>query len=397
MSLKRGQAIGHLALITANYPSPAARTNGTFVRQFARELTRQGISCTVIAPVPVHKCAIGSGYPKHSDESLADCAPLVVYRPCFVSASAWQSLSFLGRFSPTRLTYLQYMAASRRVLRSLDDLPDAFYGHFLYFGGATAVKLGMEFNRPSFPCVGEGVLWTVDRFGDRVAQSDLKHATGMIANNSDLGKTVSHRLAYPLENICCIPNGADTSRFRPFDKQAARALFDLPADDFIVGSVGNFKHEKGVHRVAQAINGEYGMSGAFAGAGPIKPEADNIVFCGRVPHDDMPQFLSACDLFVLPTLVEGSSNATVEAMACGLPVIGSNLPFNEDLLDDEMAIQVDPLDVDAIRGAVKQLQSDGALRQKMGERARAKAESLDISVRVKTIIDFMTSHIAETE
>lgn len=336
-----------------------------------------------------HRARGGDGFPRDELDSEEGAPAIRVFRPRYLGVSAWEALSCLGRFSPTRITDLNFTAAARKAIRNLSPLPDALYGHFLYFGGVAAIRVGRELKRPAFPCAGEGVLWTVDRFGDRVAHADLKHATAMIANNSDLGKTVSQRLGYPREKIFCIPNGADTARFRPLDKLAARALFGLPAEKFIVGSVGNFKYEKGVHRVAQAIDGLKGVSGVFAGSGPFKPEADNIAFCDRVPHEDMPQFLSGCDLFVLPTLVEGSSNATVEAMACGLPIIGSKRTFNDDLLDDQMAIQVDPLDVDAIRGAIERLRADDALRKKMGRRAREKAQTLDISVRTRRILEFM--------
>lgn len=387
--------INHIAIITGNFPTPGAPTVGTFVRQFAREITRQGVSCTVISPVPVHKTVRTNGFPAYSDETLPGSAYLHVYCPRYVSASAWTSLSFLGQFSPTRFTYWQFTAAARRALHVLKTPPEALYGHFLYFGGAAAVRLGQEFQIPAFACAGEGVLWTIDRFGDRVAEKDLKAATGIIANNSHLGQIASERLRYPLEKMCAVPNGADTENFRPREKQSARARFGLPDNTFVVGSVGNFTHEKGVHRVAQAISRMRGVVGAFAGSGAFMPEADNIAFCGMVPHDDMPEFLSACDLFVLPTLVEGSSNATLEAMACGLPVIGSALPFNDDLLDNKMSIRVDPLSIGEIRAAVETLLSDNHRRLSMAAAARLKAESLDISVRVKKLLNFMAARIAE--
>lgn len=387
-------SIRHLGIISGNYPAPGAPAYGTFVRQFAREVTRQGVRVSVIAPVARHlRGRSEAKFPKREVDQFDDGVELVIYRPRYLSASAWSSLSSLGRFSPTRITDRNFTAAARRAIRMLDALPDAFYGHFLYFGGVAAVRLGKEFCRPSFPVAGEGVLWTVDRFGDHVAQRDLERASGIIANNSHLAKTVSERLRYPLHRIRAIPNGADTRHFRPRDKVLARRKFRLPADKIVVGAVGNFTHEKGIHRVAQAIDGIAGVAGAFAGSGPLQPRGSHIAFCARVPHDEMPVFLSACDVFVLPTLVEGSSNATIEAMACGLPIIGSDLWFNDDILDGEMAIRVDPMDIDGIRAAVVELASDAALSERMGLAARRRAEALDISIRTASILEFMEERI----
>lgn len=359
--------------------------------QVAHECARQGLAVTVISPIALHRAHRPSNFPLNEEEIVDTTTTIRIIRPRYFGASAWASLSFLGRYSPTRITDLRFTAAARRALRSLEQLPDALYGHFLYFGGAAAVRLGSELELPAFPCVGEGVLWTVDRFGDRVATEDLRGATGMIVNNSDLARTVSRRLGYPLEKMLALPNGVDTKRFRPLNKFEARLHFGLPRDTFIVGSVGNFTHEKGIHRLAQAIDGIPGIVGAYAGSGDFVVTGSNVAFCKRVPHDEMPLFLSACDLFVLPTLVEGSSNATLEAMACGLPVVGADLPFNDDLLDDQMSIRINPLDIPAISGVIEALRTDDVLRTRMSRQARIKAESLDIALRAKRMLTFMSN------
>lgn len=72
-------------------------------------------------------------------------------------------------------------------------------------------------------------------------------------------------------------------------------------------------------------------------------------------------------MFCLPTLNEGCSNAIVEAIACGLPIISSNLPFNDDILDSSNALLVNPESVDDIASAIKQLMDNSDLRQKLAE------------------------------
>lgn len=384
--------LNHLLVVTGNYPAPGQPSSGTFVREFVRSVARQGTQCSVIAPVAFHKGRDQTAFPKMEPGALSSAAEVTVYRPRYLSVSAWSKLGFLGRFNPTRLTFLQFEQAVLRTVRNQQLKPDAIYGHFLYFGGAAAVRIGSRLSIPAFPCVGEGELWTVSRFGNRVAQSDLKSANGFMVNNSGLGKTLKEDLGFDQHPIKVFPNGADLKRFFPRDRTESRQQLGLPEDQFLVGAVGNFLHKKGIVRVGEAIRGLPGVSGVFAGSGPLPPVADNISLCRRVSHDEMPVLMSACDVFVLPTLIEGSCNAIVEAMACGLPIISSTGAFNDDLLSDDMSIRIDPLDVEAIRSAIVRLKEDPVLTNAMAQQSAVHAKKLDVNQRAAGIVEFMKQH-----
>jgi glycosyltransferase involved in cell wall biosynthesis len=127
----------------------------------------------------------------------------------------------------------------------------------------------------------------------------------------------------------------------------------------------------------------------FIGDGPLKPTCRNILHCGPLQHDEIPRYLSAADLFVLPTKAEGCCNAIVEAMACGLPIISSNLPFNADILDEDRAIMIDPTDVDAIARAIRQMKENTPVRQEKAHAALQTARSLSIDRRAQNILAFM--------
>lgn len=80
-------------------------------------------------------------------------------------------------------------------------------------------------------------------------------------------------------------------------------------------------------------------------------------------------------------------------MACGLPVISSNLPFNWDVLDETNSIMVDPENIDEIAHAIKCLHDDVPLRERLAVGALRKAESLTIDQRSKAIVEFVKSKI----
>lgn len=384
--------IKHLLVISGNYPAPGQPSSGTFVREFVRSVARKGVACSVIAPVAIHRGRDAMAFPKQEIDVVSPTGEIAVFRPRFVSVSAWNNLSFLGRYNPTRLTFLQFEKAVQRTIRKQSIAPDAIYGHFLYFSGAAAVRIGTRMNIPAFPCVGEGELWTVNRFGNRVANRDLRDANGFIVTNSGLRRTLRETLNLTHHPIEVFPNGVDLTMFSPRDKQESRQHLGLPQDKFLVGAIGNFFHNKGIARVGEAIRGLEGVSGVFAGSGPVPPEAENISLCRRVSHEEIPILLSACDLFVLPTLIEGSCNAIVEAMACGLPIVSSTGEFNDDLLSDDNSIRVDPLDVSAIRLAIEHIRNNHALRESMGNRSQVHAQQLDISNRASGMLEFMRQH-----
>jgi glycosyltransferase involved in cell wall biosynthesis len=76
------------------------------------------------------------------------------------------------------------------------------------------------------------------------------------------------------------------------------------------------------------------------------------LFKGGVTHQEVPELLSAVDIFVLPTLNEGSCNAIFEALACGLPVVSSDIPAIKEQLNEKNSILCDPKNIDEIKNSI---------------------------------------------
>jgi glycosyltransferase involved in cell wall biosynthesis len=135
----------------------------------------------------------------------------------------------------------------------------------------------------------------------------------------------------------------------------------------------------------EAIRGRPDIGAVFLGRGLQRPSGPQVLHAGPVPHEDMPVWLSAADLFVLPTLDEGCSNALLEALACGLPVVTSDRPFNRAVVDESMALLVEPSDPAALGAAIAALVDGAPLRAALGAAALERAAAFRLERRAARI------------
>jgi glycosyltransferase involved in cell wall biosynthesis len=379
-----------LCIISRGYPHRQNPISFPFVRQFAHAAARQGVKVTVIAPLPFHVAWRGHE-PEHAVEEVAGGHAVDVFYPRYLSTSSRQ----VAGWNTARLGFELFCRAVRRVLRKrMQSKPDALYGHFLYMGGAAAVRMGVELGIPAFPMVGEGLLNTMDAFGKERALRDFSRATAFMANSSCLAGLLQQDLGVRPDEIGVFPNGIDHRAFYPRDKAAMRAKYGLPLDALLVICVAFQDVQKGPVRVGEAIRGLAGVKGVFLGKGPNPPQSENVIINRSVPHGEVPEWLSAADVFVLPSTFEGCCNAALEAMSCGLPVVSSNGTFNDDILTPDVAFRVDPLDVPAIRAAIVRLRDEPGLRTRMGEAALRWSDNFDADRRARRMLDYMRAKSA---
>jgi len=95
------------------------------------------------------------------------------------------------------------------------------------------------------------------------------------------------------------------------------------------------------------------------------------VVLGKVPNKDLPKYYSSADCFALPTISEGLPKALLEAMACGCPVIATNVSGNPEVVNSRTGYLVPAKDSGALRDAIIEIMEDSAAAKK---RARAGAE-----------------------
>lgn len=220
-------------------------------------------------------------------------------------------------------------------------------------------------------------------------KKSLAKLRGIISVSSENKKVLSENGLFREADIIVLPNGVDHELFYPRNKTEVRKKLGFPEEQFIGAYVGAFNESKGSLRAQKAAVDAGDTKMIFIGGGSDTPKGDNILFSGRLQHEDIPEYLSAADFFILPTKAEGCCNAIIEAMACGLPVISSNGVYNDDILSEEYSIRIAPSDVGGMKNAIKLLRDNPIQRKKMSITAETASQRFDVFRRAEEIIRFM--------
>lgn len=272
-----------------------------------------------------------------------------------------------------RLTFLPpllYRYCPPRAVRAVHTVPD--YGLFVARDDTPLLLTFHNYVMDRFMRTYSGPLQRLHYSTDLryFTRRSLAMAAGVTAVSQFTADLVRRELGYG-KAIEVIPNGVDEALFAPRREPRSgevRVLFS-----------GNLSLRKGAHwlegiarRLAPGVQ-LYCAAGLRGGGRRL---SGTIRFLGSVPYRQMPELYNSMDVLLMPTVREGHSLAVLEAMACGLPVVATDISSLPEQVHHGHGGLLCPLgDEQAFAEAVNHLAASRALRQKMGDYNRALVES----------------------
>jgi glycosyltransferase involved in cell wall biosynthesis len=198
-----------------------------------------------------------------------------------------------------------------------------------------------------------------------------------------------HVGAVPRHKICYIPNGVDTERFKPNLEDRLKVRKELGVEGFVWLAVGRFDPPKDYPNMLQAfarvVHKHLNTMLLIAGDGPLRKTMENMTReLGVEKHvkflgirRDIPQLMNAADAYVMSSEWEGMPMVLLEASACRLPIVATNVGGNAEIvLDGQTGFLVPPKSPEALSQAMlRMMDLPEEVREKMGEQARKHIES----------------------
>jgi teichuronic acid biosynthesis glycosyltransferase TuaC len=345
-----------VAVVTSYFPTREQPYRGHSAYQTLRQM-RKWADIEVYAPFAV--------YPRWlRPRTFPYYRPDTAYCPPDMAAQYFEypAVPGLSRF-------LNGFICSRYLLPYLErSKPDLILNYWLYPDGYAAVQAGKILDIPVvLGAIGSDLCRIPDRATLHLTRQALRGASAVIAVSNEL-RDRAIRLGAPPERVETVLNGCDLSIFRFGDRAVARAELGLESDAEIILYVGRLDAYKGLREMLAAarrlVSSHPRLQLVFVGEGLFRKELqllasesgllDRVRLAGACVSARVARWMTAADIFCLPSYSEGCPNVLVEALACGRPVVATTVGGIPELVTPDFGILVPPRDVPQLAGALEQ-------------------------------------------
>jgi len=347
-----------IALVTPMLPVPHDQTRGRYIHETARALSK-------LATVKVFFQQ--SRYPK---------LPFVAPRS-FLDGQVGPDYRIDGIDVET-FTYPVFPLISRAINGHVSShlltprvaafKPDVVLAYWVYPDGYAALRTARKLGVPCIVGALGSDIHVRSGINDRMTRQTIAGVDALLTVSEAMRQTAIREFGAPADHVHTIVNGFNTSVFHPRDQQAIRQRLGIPPGEQMIIYVGRFVEAKGMRELIQAFQAmartNSKLSLALIGDGVMKAELVALVeqagLQGRVripggqPPDQVAEWICASDVLTLPSWSEGYPNVVVEGLACGRPVVATDVGGTREILNDRNGILIPPRQADVLQKALEQ-------------------------------------------
>ena len=337
----------NLLVISTRYPLPTGSLDGIFVKSQVDFLKNYFNRVVVIATPPyIPKAITKLLSPRRQRE-----AKMKDYKYENVDVHYTHDL-ILPFESYKKLWGDLALKKTQNILKKENFKPNIIHGHFTWPSGYVAIQLSKKLSIPVILTVHGYDVYDLpfrDNFWFNKTKYILLSSDHIITVSKRNKDILTNRIKIPSNKISVIPNGYDQNLFYPMNKQESSKKLGLPFDKKIILTVGSLLPIKG-HKYlllafSKVIKKEKDVFLIIVGNGPEKDNLKklitklnlekNVLLAGAKPHNEIPLWMNAADIFVLPSLNEGNPTVIFEALGVGLPFVGTTVGGVPEIITSE--------------------------------------------------------------
>jgi glycosyltransferase involved in cell wall biosynthesis len=248
------------------------------------------------------------------------------------------------------------------------------------------------------------VLPVYEKFESLIDETVMKHADRVVAVSSEIG-AYALSLGVSSERLLVNPVGLDVSSMKcsDTDKESVIREFGMPPNAFVIGYLGSLATVKGTRTLVEAFASirrktKDDLFLLMVGDGDksnlenlVKRERlSSVIFAGF--RSDVPRFLAAMDVFVLPSMSEGCPYSLLEAMAAGKAIVASDIPgIREVVRNGHEALLIHPCDSNILGETLLRMYADSGLRSQLRTGAEKRATRYDNETVFSKIVEMYPS------
>lgn len=244
--------------------------------------------------------------------------------------------------------------------------PDLIFSIFLYPDAYAALQIGKAL---SIPVVAMSIGSDINNIGDRISAMHTRtvlHQADYLVTVSDDLRRKAVAMGAPAEKTRAIVNGCDLSVFLPTDRIEARRKLQLDPQAEAVVYIGRMDVKKGLRELIEAAAAlrpqRPNLRAYLVGEGPDRPVIEAAIqardaagYVHALPGcapGDVAVWMAAADLVTLPSYMEGCPNVVLEALACGRPMVATNVGGIPEIMSDACGRLVPPREPAALAEAL---------------------------------------------